>query len=1418
MSGRGTFLLALTSMCFMEMAISLSPVGSQAVAEEPRMATFDAATGETYFALSLSPTSALPKATAHDVVVLFDTSASQTGVYRDDALEALKTMLAALGEQDRVHLMAVDLNAMPMTAGFVAPTGAAMSAALDKLERRAPLGSTDMLGALRSAAETFTPEKNHAHAIVYIGDGVSRANVMADDEFQSVVASLVDRQAAFNSFAIGPQRDAQLLATLANHSGGMLYLDTDQNTAQQAGLALSQAALGTVLWPVEARLPAEFVEVYPRQLPPLRAGRDSVLIGLVKGQGPYEASATYEVNGQPVQQTWQLKREPSTPDFGFLPQLITLARPDDGLRLPTVGSAGLREVAHVLNTSANQLAELGGHALRTGDISGARTAADAAEARDPGNPQAVALRSAIERFGADDAQAEEELKLVNLQETDLPGDVGVDLEGPTGALLDQVEAAKRVQSEAVQAEVETGLNQARQKMATNPDDAVQSLKILSERVNTEPDLDAEVRTELLQRISSSIREAGRIRLEVETRLPQAEVSMGAAVEAERLAEETTRNRQKIKQLLDRFNSLLDEGKYLAADQDVAAQVEAIDPDAVIGRSARWNARNLKNMQEMERFRDLRHRNFADTLYQVEQSAIPFPDEPPIIYPAAEVWEAISMRRKQWASVDLSGKSNSAESRILQALEKETNFDYLDTPLKEVVDDIAFNNNIPIVLDTKALEELGVDTAQPITRNLKGVTLRSALRLMLNELELTYIIKDEVLQITTPDKAESQLITKVYPVGDLVIPVISGGGQFGGGGGQGGGGFGGGGGGFGGGGGGFGGGGGGGFFDVEDELSLGVKTEPKPAVEKPRVETVRIPNTKPQAIRLDRKSGESLPDAWSRHFAAHRGDSAAEIVVHQAQIRETVRQLKADAQSYFNAEKVEAGQAKLEEIIAITQAAVRNGQPQPWMYEAMSLAMLASGAPVEDIERALMSAVDFSRNEEEVLFVADFMSRLGLDERALKLYREVAEASPLRPEPYVQGLNLAERIHDEQGLQWACVGLLGQAWEQEHRGIEDRATRTAKALLKQMQDEDRTEEASRFLAQLNESVKRDCVVRVTWTGDADIDLLVEEPTATVCSLRNTRTTAGGVMLGDSYAHSNSDALDGFSEVYVCPTAFSGQYRLLLRRVWGQVAAGKATVEIWTNYGSPNQTYGKQQIPLGEKDAVVNFEVSDGRRKEPVAEEKLAKIDRSRMEVGHAILAQQMQGLGGSSSLIDYALSVQQAMRSGVVNPAWFGRRGAVGFMPQVTSFPEGNQMNALAIIDASRRYVRFSLLGSAPISSGITNVDTFNFVTGQSGQGGGGQGGGGLGGGQGGGFGGGGFGGGGFCWVAREVYGADNPKWLVFRDWLSNDAPSWLYNLYAVRGERFAGWIKDKPIVKLSVRWLMDRAIAGREDREFLAVQ
>lgn len=68
------------------------------------------------------------------------------------------------------------------------------------------------------------------------------------------------------------------------------------------------------------------------------------------------------------------------------------------------------------------------------------------------------------------------------------------------------------------------------------------------------------------------------------------------------------------------------------------------------------------------------------------------------------------------------------------------------------------------------------------------------------------------------------------------------------------------------------------------------------------------------------------------------------------------------------------------------------------------------------------------------------------------------------------------------------------------------------------------------------------------------------------------------------------------------------------------------------------------------------------------------------------------------------------------------------------------------------------------------------------------------------------GGGAFCWVAREVYGESDPRWLLFREWLLTRAPRWFRELYARQGARFALWIQNKPILKRVIRAWMDARI------------
>lgn len=74
-----------------------------------------------------------------DVVVLFDTSASQQGASRNSCRSARGESPAGLRPTDRVQIVAVDLDAHDVTTEFVAGNDAAVAQAIATLGEQAQL-------------------------------------------------------------------------------------------------------------------------------------------------------------------------------------------------------------------------------------------------------------------------------------------------------------------------------------------------------------------------------------------------------------------------------------------------------------------------------------------------------------------------------------------------------------------------------------------------------------------------------------------------------------------------------------------------------------------------------------------------------------------------------------------------------------------------------------------------------------------------------------------------------------------------------------------------------------------------------------------------------------------------------------------------------------------------------------------------------------------------------------------------------------------------------------------------------------------------------------------------------------------------------------------------------------------------------
>ncbi len=100
-------------------------------------------------------------------------------------------------------------------------------------------------------------------------------------------------------------------------------------------------------------------------------------------------------------------------------------------------------------------------------------------------------------------------------------------------------------------------------------------------------------------------------------------------------------------------------------------------------------------------------------------------------------------------------------RIQAALDDQTNLNFADTPLIDALQYIARMHEISVVLDAHAQRNNG--RSRPVNLVLSGVSLRSALKIMLPELGLDYVVRNEVMLVTTSQRAELWMVTRTYPV-------------------------------------------------------------------------------------------------------------------------------------------------------------------------------------------------------------------------------------------------------------------------------------------------------------------------------------------------------------------------------------------------------------------------------------------------------------------------------------------------------------------------------------------------------------------------------------------------------------------------------------------------------------------------------
>ena len=340
--------------------------------------------------------------------------------------------------------------------------------------------------------------------------------------------------------------------------------------------------------------------------------------------------------------------------------------------------------------------------------------------------------------------------------------------GGDGSLLADTAATQQLKYRQVAAELARKEQAAAKLRETSPKQARQALEECRALIE-KADLDKSARDILLRRVDRQMEELekyvhsnrGRIELNERNDAVRAEIERGRQTKVE--------VEQKLADLVDEFNKLMDERRYAEAEV-VYKRAAEIAPDELVVNQLKNTVKMVSRTQKYNEIRAAKEEGFLTALNNAEISAEPFDDNKPYQFGNAKDWAKLSTTRREWEKQQANRKSE-RDIEIEKRLRTPVWLKYKDAPLSQVIEDLGKLAQIPTYLDPRGLTEEGINSDTPVTINLTSeISLKSALNLILEPLHLSYVIKSEVLKITSEQMREGEVVKKVYNVADLVMPI------------------------------------------------------------------------------------------------------------------------------------------------------------------------------------------------------------------------------------------------------------------------------------------------------------------------------------------------------------------------------------------------------------------------------------------------------------------------------------------------------------------------------------------------------------------------------------------------------------------------------------------------------------------------
>ncbi|MGA2257509.1 MAG: hypothetical protein ABSG53_22850, partial [Thermoguttaceae bacterium] len=344
--------------------------------------------------------------------------------------------------------------------------------------------------------------------------------------------------------------------------------------------------------------------------------------------------------------------------------------------------------------------------------------------------------------------------------------------GPAGqppSPVDEAVAAQQALLKQVYADVNHREAEANQMREKDPKAALAMLQETRKKVES-AGIEPAPRDQFLRRLDRSIADTQHY---IEQNRSRIELNQKNDTTRQEITRETNvklQTQQKLAELVDQYNRLVDEQRFEEAEV-IAKRAQELAPHELVVQVMMEKSKMLRNLDQAMRAKDKKERGFVFQMNNVDETAAPPDNDDPYVFPDAKNWRAITNRRAKRAMEMSRHRRSDKEIEIEKKLQTPVNYSCRNRPLSDVLNQLAKLVNVNIHLDEEGLREEGQSPDTPVTLELASdIQLKSYLNLILEKYHLCYIIKNEVLNITSETKKGDHVYTQVYQVGDLVIPI------------------------------------------------------------------------------------------------------------------------------------------------------------------------------------------------------------------------------------------------------------------------------------------------------------------------------------------------------------------------------------------------------------------------------------------------------------------------------------------------------------------------------------------------------------------------------------------------------------------------------------------------------------------------